>query len=93
MPNDAKVKSLDVHGEAFLTRNWGVTGYGIVDDGVFRREDLGVVYRDDCIRVEVLYRHDETFNGTLGPSTSVVLRLSLATFGTSGYVANPSPAF
>ena len=66
VPNDAKVKSLDVHGEAFLTRNWGVTGYGIVDDGVFRREDLGVVYRDDCIRVEVLYRHDETFNGTLG---------------------------
>jgi len=93
VPNDAKVKSLDVHGEAFLTRNWGVTGYGILDDGVFRREDFGVVYRDDCIRVEVLYRHDETFNGTLGPSTSVILRLSLATFGSSGYVADPHPGF
>jgi len=41
----------------------------------------------------VLYRHDETFNGTLGPSTSVILRLSLATFGSSGYVADPHPGF
>jgi LPS-assembly protein len=90
---DARVKSLDVHGEAFLTRNWGLTGYAILDDGVFRRQDIGIVYRDDCIRVEVIYRHDETFNGTLGPSTSVVLRLSLATFGTSGYVADPHPSF
>ena len=90
---DARVKSLDIHGEAFVSRNWGLTGYAIVDDGAFRRQDIGVVYRDDCIRVEVLYRHDETFNGTLGPSTSVVLRLSLATFGTSGYVADPHPPF
>jgi LPS-assembly protein len=93
VPGDAKVKSLDIHGEAYVTRNWGLTGYAIVDDGQFRRQDIGVVYRDDCIRVEVLYRHDETFNGTLGPSTSVVLRLSLATFGTSGYVADPHPPF
>ena len=93
VPGDAKVKSLDIHGEAFVTRNWGLTGYAIVDDGQFRRQDIGVVYRDDCIRVEVLYRHDETFNGTLGPSTSVVLRLSLATFGTSGYVADPHPPY
>ena len=93
VPGNAKVKSLDIHGEAFVTRNWGLTGYAIVDDGAFRRQDIGVVYRDDCIRVEVLYRHDETFNGTLGPSTSVVLRLSLATFGSSGYVGDPRPAF
>jgi len=33
----------------------------------------------------VIYRHNETFNSTLGPSTSVVLRLSLATLGNSGY--------
>jgi hypothetical protein len=29
----------------------------------------------------VLYRRNETFNGTLGPSTAVVVRLSLATLG------------
>ncbi len=80
-PTGGKVDSLDVHGELYATRHWGVTGYLIVDGGAWRRRDMGVVYRDDCIRVEVLYRHDETFNGTLGPSTSVVLRLTLATLG------------
>jgi len=84
-PTGTKVSALDIHGEAYVTKHWGVTAYAIVDQGAWRRRDFGVVYRDDCVRVEVLYRHDETFNGTLGPSTSVVLRLTLATLGNSGY--------
>ena len=80
-PLGVRINSIDVHTALFATRNWGVTNYIIVDGGAFRREEIGLVYRDDCIRVEVLYRHDETFNGTLGPSTSVVLRLTLATLG------------
>jgi LPS-assembly protein len=80
-PTGGKVNSLDIHGEFYPLRHWGVSSYLIFDGGDWRRRDLGVVYRDDCIRVEVLYRHDETFNGTLGPSTSVVLRLTLATLG------------
>ena len=84
-PNGTKVSSLDIHAEAFVTKHWGVTTYAIIDNGDWRRRDFGAVYRDDCLRVEVLYRHDETTNGTLGPSSSVVLRLSLATFGNSGY--------
>ncbi len=93
VPGSPEVKDLDVHAEAFVTRNWGASGYVILDNGIVRRQDFGIIYRDDCIRVEVLYRHDETFNGTLGPSTSVVLRLTLATFGSSGYVADPRPGF
>ena len=84
-PTGGRVSSLDIHGEAYLTRHWGATTYAIIDNGDWRRRDFGVVYRDDCLRVEVLYRHDDTTNGTLGPSSSVVLRLSLATFGNSGY--------
>ncbi|MGI9169706.1 MAG: LPS-assembly protein LptD [Caulobacteraceae bacterium] len=84
-PTGASLKSVDIHGEAFLTKHWGGTAYAIIDQGSWRRRDLGVVYRDDCVRLEVLYRHDETVNGTLGPSTSVVLRLTLATLGASGY--------
>ncbi|HWE98508.1 MAG TPA: LPS assembly protein LptD [Caulobacteraceae bacterium] len=80
-PIGQPISSLDVHGEAYVTRHWGVSSYAIIDSGAWRREDIGIVYRDDCIRVEVLYRHDETFNSTLGPTTSVVLRLSLATLG------------
>jgi LPS-assembly protein len=91
-PTGAEVSALDIHGEAYATKHWGVSAYAIVDQGAWRRRDLGVVYRDDCVRLEVLYRHDETFNGTLGPSTSVVLRLTLATLGNSGYSpANDRP--
>lgn len=84
-PTGVELKSLDLHGEVYPVRHWGVELYGIVDQGAWRRRDFGVIYRDDCVRVEVLYRHDETFNGALGPSTSVVLRLTLATLGNSGY--------
>jgi LPS-assembly protein len=82
-PLGGPVRSIDVHGEVYPFKHWGVTTYGIVDSGTWRREEIGLIYRDDCVRVEVLYRHDDTFNGTLGPSTSVVLRLKLATLGNS----------
>jgi LPS-assembly protein len=82
-PLGVALTSVDVRGEAFFTKHWGVSTYAIVDGGRWRESDFGLVYRDDCIRVEVLYRHDQTFNGTLGPTTSVLLRLSLATLGTT----------
>jgi LPS-assembly protein len=80
-PNGSPVNSLDIHDALFATRHWGVTNYFIVDGGRWRRTEVGLVYRDSCVRVEVLYRHDETFNSTLGPSTSVLIRLKLATLG------------
>jgi LPS-assembly protein len=84
-PLGGKITSLDMHGEVFPLKHWGATVYAIVDGGTWRQSDLGLVYRDDCIRVEVLYRRNETYNGTLGPSTSVILRLSFATSALSGY--------
>lgn len=80
-PGGPPLTSLDIRGEAFFTKHWGVSTYAIVDGGRWRESDFGLVYRDACIRIEVLYRHDQTFNGTLGPTTSVLLRLSLATLG------------
>lgn len=80
-PAGIRINSVDIHTALFPLRRWGVSNYIIIDGGAFRREEVGLVYRDDCLRVEVLYRHDETFNGTLGPTTSVLLRLTLATLG------------
>jgi LPS-assembly protein len=81
-PTDGRhVSSLDIHGEVWATKHWGLDIYSIVDGGTWRQNDVGLVYKDDCIRVEVLYRRNETFNGTLGPSSSVIVRLSLATLG------------
>ncbi|HEV2363503.1 MAG TPA: LPS assembly protein LptD [Caulobacteraceae bacterium] len=82
-PSGLPVKSIDLHGEAFFTRHWGLDVYAIrdIDQGDWRKRDFGLVYRDDCVRFEILWRREETFNGTLGPSNSVVLRLSLSTLG------------
>ncbi|MFO1012585.1 MAG: LPS assembly protein LptD [Caulobacteraceae bacterium] len=86
-PSGVRVEDIDIKAEVFLTANWGFTAYGVrdIDAGRWRQRDFGIVYRDDCTRVEVLYRHDETFNRALGPSESIVLRLTLATLGNSGY--------
>jgi LPS-assembly protein len=86
-PSGTKVKGLDFRGEVYATEHWGLTLYGVrdIDDGAWRRRDVGIVYRDECVRLEVVYRRDETFNRTLGPSDSVVVRLTLATLGNSGY--------
>jgi LPS-assembly protein len=86
-PTGQPVKDLDFHGEVFVLKNWGVSAYGAREftTGVWRQADFGIVYRDDCIRVEILYRRNNTNNGVLGPSQGVGIRLSLATFGNSVY--------
>jgi LPS-assembly protein len=43
------------------------------------------LYKDECTRLEIVYQREETFNRTLGPSDSVLIRLSLATLGDAGY--------
>jgi LPS-assembly protein len=81
------VKDLDFHGEVFVLKNWGFSAYGAREftSGVWRQADFGIVYRDECIRVEILYNRNDTNNGVLGPSQGVGFRLSLATFGNSVY--------
>jgi LPS-assembly protein len=86
-PSGQRVKDLDFHGEFFVLKNWGVTAYGAREftTGVWREQDFGIVYKDQCIRVEIVYRRDNTFNGVLGPSQGIGLRLSLATLSNSVY--------
>jgi len=81
------VKDIDFHGEFFVWKNWGISAYGAreFETGVWRQEDFGIVYRDQCIRIEILYNRNDTNNGVLGPSQGVGIRLSLATFGNSDY--------
>jgi LPS-assembly protein len=86
-PDGQPVKDIDFHGEVFLWKNWGLSAYGAreFETGVWRQSDFGVVYRDECIRIEILYNRNDTNNGVLGPSQGVGIRLSLATFGNSDY--------
>lgn len=80
-------EDLDFAGEVMVTGNWGVTFAGVrdVEGDVWRRQEFGALYRDDCLDIAVVWVHEETYNRTLGPSDSVILRLTLATLGDKGY--------
>jgi LPS-assembly protein len=81
--NGVKRENLDVGGEVYIAKNYGVSFFGNRDlkasSWVVR--DLGVFYRDDCLRVDVIYRREDTVIGRLLPSESVSVRLTLATLG------------
>ncbi|MDO8377437.1 LPS-assembly protein LptD [Phenylobacterium sp.] len=81
--NGVKVENLDLGGDIYLTKHWGLTAYGnrdLVQDAWVIR-DLGVTYRDDCTRVDIIYRREDTVVGRLGPTESLAIRLTLATLG------------
>ena len=80
-------EDLDFGGDVLLAGNWGVTFRGVHDleRNVWRRQEIGGLYRDDCLEVAVIWVHEETFNRTLGPSESIQVRLKLVTLGDKGY--------
>ncbi|WP_309643446.1 LPS-assembly protein LptD [Phenylobacterium sp.] len=82
-PNGLKVENLDLGGEIYLSKHWGVTAYGNRDlvQKAWVIRDLGVVYRDECTRLDFIYRREDTIIGRLGPSESFTVRLTLATLG------------
>ncbi|MFM1960912.1 MAG: hypothetical protein RL588_2429, partial [Pseudomonadota bacterium] len=82
-PGSGRRENADLGGEVFLTENWGVTAYGSRDiaASAWVIRDLGVVYRDDCTRLDIIYRQEDLQVGRLGSSTSINIRLTLATLG------------
>ena len=78
-----KVENMDIGGEIRPFKHWGVSFYGNRDftQGAWVVRDVGVFYQDDCVRVDVFYRREDTVIGRLGPSNQVSVRLTLATLG------------
>ncbi|WP_421737724.1 LPS-assembly protein LptD [Caulobacter sp.] len=89
----SRLETFEMRGQLNLTKRWGLTAYGQNDvvAGVWRRRDLGVVYNDDCIRIDVIYQNEDRFSQVstgglkLKSDESIVLRLTLATLGDTGY--------
>jgi LPS-assembly protein len=83
--NGVPIKNFDVGGDLLLpfTKHWGLSAYGNRDliQNAWVIRDLGVFYKDDCIRVDVFYRHEDVIIGRLGPSDQLSVRLTLATLG------------
>ena len=80
-------RDIDASGEFYVLPHWGITLVGIRDLelNAWRLRDIGLVYRDECIKVEVVYQHEEVIVGKLGRSDAVFLRLDLATLAGQGY--------
>jgi LPS-assembly protein len=78
---------VQVTGQQFVYRNWGVAVAGIADlkENEITRSEIGLLFDDDCFRFELGYRRDNTRVRATGPSEGVYVRLNLATFGGSGY--------
>ena len=89
-PRNRNYEFVQLAGQQFVAGNWGVAVAGIADleRDLITRSEVGVVFDDDCFRIEVGYRRDNTRVSPTGPSEGVYFRLNLATFGGSGYGSN-----
>jgi LPS-assembly protein len=82
-PSGVPVENVDLGGEIFLSQHWGVTAYGNRDleQDAWVIRDLGLVYRDECTRIDIIYRREDVVVGRLGKTESIAIRLTLATLG------------
>lgn len=80
-------EDVEAQGDAFLTPHWGVSVNAIHDlaTSTWRKKTAGVVYRDECTRLDVIYERNE--RPVLGgrSSDSIIVRLSLAINGDARY--------
>jgi LPS-assembly protein len=89
-PLNRNYEFVQIAAQQFVYGNWGVTVAGIADleRDLITRSEVGLLFDDDCFRIEVGYRRDNTRVRPTGPSDGVFFRLNLATFGGSGYGSN-----
>ena len=78
-----KVSNAELSGSTYITKNWGLEANVTRDlqTRIWPMAQLGVFYQDECVRLDVLYTHDETYSSVIGKSDSVTFRLTLATLG------------
>lgn len=89
-PLNRNYEFVQLSGHQFVYGNWGVAVNGIADleRDIITRSEVGLLFDDDCFRVELGWRRDNTRVRPTGPSEGVYIRLNLATFGGSGYDRN-----
>lgn len=95
-PNNSNYEFVQLAGQQFLYGNWGVAFAGIADlertprpgqpdPGYLVQSEIGLLFDDDCFRFELGWRRDNTSVRPSGPSEGPYVRLTLATFGGTGY--------
>ncbi len=78
-----RVEDATLSGEWFFAKHWGVSANATRDLKLKTTPyaQFGIIYRDECLRLDVVYARDETYRAAIGASDSVSLRLTLATLG------------
>jgi LPS-assembly protein len=95
-PSNRNYEFLQLAGQQFVYGNWGVAFSGIADlertprpgqpdPGYLVQSEIGLLFDDDCFRFELGWRRDNTSVRPSGPSEGPYVRLTLATFGGTGY--------
>ncbi|MDY6925113.1 MAG: LPS assembly protein LptD [Pseudomonadota bacterium] len=95
-PDNRNYEFVQLSGQQFVFGNWGVAFSGVADlertrrpgqpdPGHLVRSELGMLFDDDCFRFELGWRRDNTSVRPSGPSEGPYVRLTLATFGGTGY--------
>ena len=82
-----KTENAQFGGQVLVTKHWGLSGSASWDlaNKVTPQQAIGLVYQDECTHWELIWQHDGTYNRTLRPSDTVMLRLLLVTLGSTGY--------
>ena len=78
-----RTEDISANGYYFFTPHWGVSAIVSRD---LRLNDspiqqVGLIYDNECVRVDVLYTRDETYSNVIGTSSSLTFRISLSTLG------------
>ncbi|HEX8233062.1 MAG TPA: LPS assembly protein LptD [Caulobacteraceae bacterium] len=86
-PLAGRTENVEAAADVFVTPNWGVILYGRRDlqTDEWTRNDLGVVYQDECARFELVYYREQGSRRLGGDAEGVRVRLTLATLGDPGY--------
>jgi LPS-assembly protein len=81
-----RTESINLNGTFRITKNWGVSAGAVRDlnAGQWPFSNVSVYYQDECIRVDVILNHDQTYARTISPANSIQVRLTLATLGGQG---------
>jgi LPS-assembly protein len=81
-----------VSGQVFFTQHWGL-GANVTRDlvqNIFPIAQLDLIYQDECLRLDVLYSHNQTFGTVIGTSNAITFRITLSTLGGTPATTNRS---
>jgi LPS-assembly protein len=86
-PFGQRAENIEAAADLFVTPTWGLILYGRRDlrTDEWTRNDIGVVYQDECLRFEFVYYREQGSARLGGDAEGVRVRLNLATLGDPGY--------